>query len=148
MHCNMTLKVLLVAAAVLCLSRASPQRYQALGVLQPEGPRELGDYENVVAATIDVLPDIVEVFRKVTQSRGKANEPEQIQRVMTEFMPLTRKVMEATEKAEGTKIPDDTYHRFNAAEKVMPHVVTFMSQLREMDFFGLSTTTKRPTQSL
>ncbi|XP_027227645.1 uncharacterized protein [Penaeus vannamei] len=144
----MTLKVLLVATTLLCLSRAAPQRYQALGVLQPESPRDLGDYENIVGATIDVLPDIVEVFSKITQARGKASEPQIINRVMTEFLPITRKVMEATEKVEGTKIPDDTYHRFNAAERVMPHVVTFMNQLRDMDFFGLSTTTERPTQLL
>ncbi|XP_027227643.1 uncharacterized protein [Penaeus vannamei] len=140
----MVFKVLLVAAAVLCLGRASPQRYQALGVLQPQNSRDLGDYENIVAATIDVLPEIVKVFSKITQARGRPSEPQIINRVMTEFLPITRKVMEATEKVEGTKIPDDTYHRFNAAERVMPHVVTFMEQLRAMDFFGISTTTKRP----
>ncbi|XP_063606570.1 uncharacterized protein LOC134781319 [Penaeus indicus] len=140
----MTFKVLLIAAAVLCLSRAAPQGYEALGVLQPESPRDLGDYENVVAATIDVLPEIVEVFRKVSQNRDRANDPESVQQIMLDFMPITRKVMEATEKAEGRKISDDTYHRFNAAEKVMPHVVTFMNQLREMDFFGISTTTNLP----
>ncbi|XP_047494464.1 uncharacterized protein LOC125042693 [Penaeus chinensis] len=140
----MVFKVLLVAAAVLCLGRASPQRYQAVGVLQPQGSRDLGEYENIVAATIDVLPEIVKVFSKVTQARGRANEPQIIHRLMMDFMPITRKVMEATEKVEGTKISDDTYHRFNAAERVMPHVVTFMDQLRDMDFFGISTT-RRPT---
>ncbi|XP_037794793.1 uncharacterized protein LOC119590100 [Penaeus monodon] len=140
----MTLKVLFVAAAVLCLSRAAPQRYQALGVLQPESPRDLGDYENVVAATIDVLPDIVKLFRKVSENRDRANDPENVQQLMLDFMPITRKVIQATEKAEGRKISQDTYHRFNAAERVMPHVVTFMNQLREMDFFGLSTTTNLP----
>ncbi|XP_037794789.1 uncharacterized protein LOC119590096 [Penaeus monodon] len=144
----MVFKVLLVAAAVLCLGRASPQRYQAVGVLQPQTSRDLGNYENIVAATIDVLPEIVKVFSKVTQARGRASEPQIIQRLMMDFMPITRKVMEATEKAEGTKIPEDTYQGFNAAERVMPHVVTFMDQLRDMDFFGLSTTTRRPTERL
>ncbi|XP_042880522.1 uncharacterized protein LOC122258575 [Penaeus japonicus] len=138
-------KVLVVAAAVLCLGRASPQRYQALGVLQPANSRNLGEYENVVAATIDVLPEITKLFSKVTQNRARYDKPEQIQQLMMEFMPITRKVMAATEKAEGTEIPDDVYHRFNAAERVMPHVVTFMNQLRDMDFLGVSaTTTKRP----
>ncbi|XP_027227637.2 uncharacterized protein [Penaeus vannamei] len=144
----MVFKVLLVAAAVLCLGRASPQRQQALGVLQPQNSRDLGDYENIVAATIDVLPEIVKVFNKISQSQGKASEPQIINRVMTEFLPITRKLIEATEKVEGTKIPDDTHHRFNAAERVMPHVVTFMEQLRDMDLFGISTTTKRPTRRL
>ncbi|XP_047494633.1 uncharacterized protein LOC125042788 [Penaeus chinensis] len=144
----MVFKVLLVAAAVLCLGRAAPQRQQVLGVLQPQGSRDLGEYENIAAATIDVLPEIVKVFSKVAEARGKTNEPQTIQRLMLDFMPVTRKVIEATEKAEGRKIPKDTYHRFNAAERVMPHVVTFMDQFMNMDFFGLSTTTRRPTQRL
>jgi len=137
-------QVFFVAAAVLCLAQAAPQRYDTLGVLQPETPRDLGAYENIVGATIDVLPEIVEVFRKVSQNRDRANDPESVQQIMLDFMPITRKVMEATEKAEGNKFSQDTYQRFNAAEKVMPHVVTFMNQLREMDFFGVSTTPTSP----
>ncbi|XP_027227648.1 uncharacterized protein [Penaeus vannamei] len=139
----MTLKVLFVAAAVLCLSRAAPQSYEGLGVLQPETPRDLGAYENVVAATIDVLPDIVELFRKLSRNRDRANDPEDAQQMLLDFMPITRKVMEATEKAGGAGISQDTYHRLNAAEKVMPHMVTFMDRLREMDL-GLPTPTTQP----
>ncbi|XP_042880519.1 uncharacterized protein LOC122258574 isoform X1 [Penaeus japonicus] len=141
-------KVLLVTAAVLCLGRALPQSYETLGVLQPESPRELGEYENMVAATIDVLPEITKVLSKVTQNRDAANDSEQIQQMVLDFLPITRKVMEATQKAEGTEIPEDVQHRFNAAERVMPHVVTFMNQLRDMDFFGVSSTTTRPHYAL
>ncbi|XP_071551402.1 uncharacterized protein [Panulirus ornatus] len=107
--------------------------YQALGVLEPQS-RDLGAQEKIVAATIDLLPEIADLFERVT--RDRSNDPERIQQIMVDFLPITRKVMYATADVEGRSIPVEDIHRFNAAEAVMPSVITFMNRLRDMDFFG------------
>lgn len=109
------------------------QNYQSLGVLQPQS-RDLGDQEKIVAATIDLLPEIADLFERVTRERS--NNPERIQEIIQEFMPITRKIMYATADVEGRSIPVEDIQRFNAAEAVMPSVITFMNRLRDMDFFG------------
>ncbi|XP_071551414.1 uncharacterized protein [Panulirus ornatus] len=113
------------------------RNYQALGVLEPQS-RDLGAQEKIVAATIDLLPEIADLFERVTRERS--NDPERIQQIMVDFLPITRKVMYATADVEGRSIPVEDLHRFNAAEAVMPSVITFMNRLREMDFFGTQNT--------
>ncbi|XP_045612581.1 uncharacterized protein [Procambarus clarkii] len=126
---------LTVACLVVCVSLAAPapQVYQASGVLQPD-TADLGPYDKVVAATIDLLPEITQVFERV--GRVRSDDPEQVSRVIQEFMPVSRKAWKAAAEVDGTSIKEEDLYRFNAAEAVLPSVITFMNQLRDMQFLG------------
>ncbi|KAG7167009.1 uncharacterized protein LOC121868765 [Homarus americanus] len=135
-------QILLCMAACASVALGQPQNYQtprshetyqATGILQPESA-DLGENQRLVAATIDILPEITEVLQRVGNSRS--TDPERVQQVMLDFLPLSRKVLKATADAEGKELNRKDIQDINAAEAVMPSVIEFMNKLREMDFFG------------
>ncbi|KAK7073120.1 hypothetical protein SK128_013401 [Halocaridina rubra] len=132
-------KITILLSFCLALGTSAPQTYEAIGVLQPQTPDDgsLGSYDKLVSATINLLPDIADVFERVSRDH-KPNDPLRVQEIFMDFMPITRKVMRATEEVDGRSFSEDEWHRFNAAEAVMPSVLTFMNNLREMDFFGVN----------
>ncbi|KAK8728770.1 hypothetical protein OTU49_008923, partial [Cherax quadricarinatus] len=134
-----------VASLAVCATLASalPQNYQATGVLQPEDTAELGSYNKVVAATIDLLPEIAEVFERV--SGEPSNDPEKVSQIMLEFMPISRKAWRSAADVEGRTIKEEDLHRFNAAEAVLPSVITFMNRLRNMNFLDTNAQTFQGT---
>merc|ERR1712142_667570 len=110
-------------------SQRSSPTYQSLGVLQPQTPKDLGDYEKIVSSTIDIIPEIASTFEKL--GRPEPQDPDFINKVMLGFMPLPRKVIKANDEVQGQTLSEDEYQAFNAAERVMP----FMNRLRKMNFF-------------
>ncbi|XP_066978405.1 uncharacterized protein [Macrobrachium rosenbergii] len=134
----MSMKVILLVGLFAGASFAAPQVYEAGDVVHPKAAGNFGYLDSLVAETVNILPDITEVFDRITEDRS--TDHTRVQEVMMEFMPLTRKVMKSTEKVDGKKFSRGQWDRFNAAEAVMPAVLTFMDSLRDMDFFGTGTT--------
>ncbi|XP_053626693.2 uncharacterized protein [Cherax quadricarinatus] len=111
------------------------QTYRATGVLKPES-KELGSSERLVAATIDLLPEIADVFERV--GGVSSNDPEAVQQAIVEFLPLTRTSIKAAAEAEGREVNEDHLRRLSAAEAVMPAVNDFMNRLRRINFFRIT----------
>ncbi|XP_045612580.1 uncharacterized protein [Procambarus clarkii] len=111
------------------------QTYQATGVLEPESA-DLGSNERIVAATIDILPELAEVFERI--GVDGFSDGERGQKAMLEFLPLTRKLLKAKADAEGTEVRKEDLQRVNAAEAVMPAVNDFVNRLRKLNVYGSS----------
>ncbi|XP_071551251.1 uncharacterized protein [Panulirus ornatus] len=129
----MLLQILMSAALCSCTVTAMPQTYGAVGVLHPQSNTDLGPYENTVAAVIDILPEITDIFQQLADDRGRtANpKPDFVLRAVMAFLPMTRKIMEASAKAEGRAVTPEELQRLNVAEKILPPVFTFMGELLE-----------------
>lgn len=127
------------AVVCACGVRASSQTYSSLGVLHPSSNTDLGPYGNMVAAVIDILPEITEVFQQLADdpARSADFDPDFVQRVIMAFLPISRKVLEASAKAEGRTVRPKELERLAAAEKVLPSVFAFMEELRKTDFYGI-----------
>ncbi|KAK7073121.1 hypothetical protein SK128_013402 [Halocaridina rubra] len=125
------------AIACFCCVSGAPQIYQAAGVLKPE-TKSAGKYDNIVSSTIDILPEITEVFQKITADHGRSNpnDAAYVERVINAFLPISKKVLFATAKAEGRAVQSEQLEALNAAEAVMPAVFRFMESLRKNDFFN------------
>lgn len=123
----------LVACVAVCASLAAAmlQTYQAQAVLTPES-RELGAQEKLVSATIDLLPEIADVFERM-QSESPI-QPQRNMNVVLDFMPLVRKVMQVQAEVEDKSLPEEVVHQINAVEVLIPHVNTFLEKLRQMDY--------------
>ncbi|XP_068204765.1 uncharacterized protein [Palaemon carinicauda] len=131
-HQTFLLQILLLIGFFASASFAAPQVYEAGNVKYP-ATGDFGYLDSLVAETINILPDISGVFGRITKDRS--TDSSRVQDVMMEFLPITRKVMKATEKVDGKKFSRGQWDRFNAAEAVMPSVLSFMDSLRDMDFF-------------
>ncbi|XP_071547304.1 uncharacterized protein [Panulirus ornatus] len=136
MHSQFLACVVLFAS----LAAALPQGYHAEGVLEVDSG-DLGPHDRLVAATIDILPEIAEVLERV-QTDTFPVPPERQQEIVDEFIPLTRKIVLAQAKAEGRNAPKDALQRINAIEAVMPSVNNFMNRMRDINLFGLSSDIK------
>ncbi|XP_064108141.1 uncharacterized protein LOC135216675 [Macrobrachium nipponense] len=135
----MRYQVYLGLIAVLFKAASSaPQEYQALGVLQPEAG-DVGPYDRMISATIDVLPEMADVFEEIADDPRHPNDPQRIQKVINVFMPLTRRLILANAEVEGRQWAKEDQYRFNAAGAVLPSVFSFMDRLRNKDFFGSGT---------
>ncbi|XP_037794258.1 uncharacterized protein LOC119589757 [Penaeus monodon] len=134
----MYLRILLACAT--CACAASAQRYEALGVLQPARPTGLGKDESVVAATIDILPEVAKTMKeltaKMTRSQDDPFDSQNIFEVLTAFMPVTRKILFALAKAEGRTVSEKELQRLDRAEKILPSAFKFMLKIQGSDFFG------------
>ncbi|XP_068204763.1 uncharacterized protein [Palaemon carinicauda] len=128
--------------------RAHPDHYEATGVLHPD-TRELGPHEKSVAATIELLPDIAEVFEQIASDPAlDRKDAGSIMRLSTlAFLPITKKVLVKTAEAEGRKVNLDDIYSLNAAEAVAPSVVSFMERLGGTDFFKRRTTSYKTNPS-
>ncbi|XP_068203966.1 uncharacterized protein [Palaemon carinicauda] len=132
----MRFQAYLTAVAVLLKSVSSaPQEYEALGVLQPEAG-DVGPYDRIISATVDVLPEMADVFEEIADDPRHPNDPQRIQKIINVFMPLTRRLIVANAEVEGRQWAKDDQYRFNAAGAVLPSVFNFMDRLRNKDFFG------------
>ncbi|KAG7167005.1 uncharacterized protein LOC121868687 [Homarus americanus] len=134
------MKLQILLGVVMCVYTASamPQTYEALGVLQPS-TRDLGPYDNMVAATIDILPEIAQVFEQITSDPARSNNFDSgfVERVILAFLPISRKVMEAMAKAEGKSVQQEDLDRLARAEAIMPSILAFIEKLRTTDFYGI-----------
>ncbi|KAK7073123.1 hypothetical protein SK128_013404 [Halocaridina rubra] len=113
------------------------------GVLTPES----GNLRGVAEATLELLPELSAVFSQISSDPGRSNpnDPKYVQRVISAFLPFSRKVPLATAKAEGRVVPKEELNRLDAAEAAMPAVFQFMNRLRENDFFETQANTVSQT---
>ncbi|KAG7167008.1 hypothetical protein Hamer_G005315 [Homarus americanus] len=127
--------MLMFVCVALCalMAVAMPQDSQVTGLLQPE-EGELGEHQKIVGATIDLLPDIADVLQRV--GNRQSTNSENVQRIIVDFLPITRKILKATADVEGREVNKEDVQRIYAAEAVMPSVVEFMEKLRDMDLFS------------
>ncbi|XP_042880517.1 uncharacterized protein LOC122258573 [Penaeus japonicus] len=134
----MYIQILLACATCACV--ASAQTYEALGVLQPETPRELGKHEGVVAATIDILPEIARVLKefsaRMARSQDDPFDSQNIFEILMAFMPLTRKILFAVAEAEGRIVSEEELQRLDRAEEILPSALNFILELQGSEFFG------------
>jgi len=109
-------------------------------VLQPAKPRDLGKYENVVAATIDILPEVSkslkELASRMTRSQDDPFDSQNMLEILMAFMPVTRRILFAVAKAEGRTVSEEELQRLDRAEKILPSAFKFMLQIQGSDFFG------------
>merc|ERR1711915_11087 len=130
------LVIIILVGVFMTTTCAAPQSYQTGAVNHPP----TGDYDHLdalVAETVNILPEITSVFEGVTGPDRSSTNPAYVQHVMMKFLPLTRKVMLYTERVGDRQFSKGDWQRFNAAEAVMPTVITFMGSLRNMNFFGV-----------
>ncbi|XP_066977848.1 uncharacterized protein [Macrobrachium rosenbergii] len=127
---------IVILVALVSAACAAPTDYQT-GAVQHPPTGEYGYLDSLVAETVNILPEITSVFGRVTGA-GRSADPAHVQNVMMEFIPLTRRVMMSTENVGDRQFSSGEWQRFNAAEAVMPSVITFMDSLRNMDFFGVA----------
>ncbi|XP_042880515.1 uncharacterized protein LOC122258571 [Penaeus japonicus] len=134
----MYLQILVACATCACV--ASAQTYEALGVLQPARSRDLGKHESVVAATIDILPEVAktlnELTSQMTRSQDDPFDSQNIFEILMAFMPVTRKILFAVAKAEGRTVSEKELQRLDRAEKLLPSAFKFMLKLQGSEFFG------------
>nr|XP_027227641.1 uncharacterized protein LOC113819633 [Penaeus vannamei] len=137
----MYLRILLACAT--CACAVSAQRYEALGVLRPARAKSLGEHENVVAATIDILPEVAKTMTdltsKMTRSQADPFDSQNIFEVLMAFMPVTRRILFAVAKAEGRTVTEKELKRLDRAEKILPSAFKFMLRIQGSDFFGFDT---------
>ncbi|XP_066977850.1 uncharacterized protein [Macrobrachium rosenbergii] len=132
----MRVQILLVAIFCIIVQAQPSDRYEALGVLQPD-IGSLGPHEKSVAATIELLPEIAQVFEDVASEQSyDPSDAGSIMRLSTlVFLPISKKVLLKTAEAEGRKVNVEDIYSLNAAEAVMPSVVSFMERLQAAEFF-------------
>ncbi|KAK7073122.1 hypothetical protein SK128_013403 [Halocaridina rubra] len=107
------------------------------GVLQP-GTGDLGRYNSIVSATIDILPEVSRALDQISNSPGRSrpSDAEYIEKVLSLFIPLSKKIYIADAETKGLPIERNQISRLNAAEYIMPAIFQFMKQMRSSQFFG------------
>ncbi|XP_068204767.1 uncharacterized protein [Palaemon carinicauda] len=99
----------------------------------------LGSYDDIVSASIDILPEITDVLDHLSAtaaSSSSVSDPSFIKEVLDRFIPLSKKVYISNAKTHGYPIKQDQISRLNAAERVIPPVFDFMKRMRDSRFFG------------
>nr|XP_027227647.1 uncharacterized protein LOC113819638 [Penaeus vannamei] len=146
MYCHILL------ACAICACAASAQTYEALGVLQPAKPKDLGKHEGVVAATIDILPEVAKTLKeltsRMTRSQADPFDSQNIFEILMAFMPVTRRILFAVAEAEGRSVSEEELQRLDRAEKILPSAFKFMLKIQGSDFFGFedSAAERAPTE--
>lgn len=121
-------------------------------MLQPEKPRDLGKYEGVVAATIDILPEVAKTLKelasRMARSQADPFDSQNMFEILMAFMPVTRRILFAVAEAEGRSVSEEELQRLDRAEKVLPSAFSFMLKLHGSDFFGFedSAAERTPTE--
>ncbi|XP_068204768.1 uncharacterized protein [Palaemon carinicauda] len=88
--------------------------------------------DGMVEAVLELLPEVSQIFRQINSdpARSNPNDPDFVYRVIMAFMPLSKKVLEATAKSEGRAVNQEELQRLNAVDSIMPVVIKFMSSMR------------------
>ncbi|XP_066977849.1 uncharacterized protein [Macrobrachium rosenbergii] len=102
----------------------------------------LGSYENIVTATVDILPVLSDLFDALTPEAaairaGSAFDTPRLKRIVMALIPVTRKVLQATARAEGRTVSKGVLDRLDALEKTLPSTFDFMTNVRGTDFYGV-----------
>ncbi|XP_069956007.1 uncharacterized protein [Cherax quadricarinatus] len=124
-----------------CAVRAVPQTYGILEVQEPLPNTETGPYANVVDAVIEILPDIADVFEKITRSRDPSSDPADfkvIQDIILSFLPITEKIMRAAAKADGREVKPEELERLARVSKVLPDYFRLIEDITTKDLAGIS----------
>merc|ERR1712105_286942 len=100
--------VLLCACASAVWAAPTPQDFaDTLGVLAPEVPDDLGRYDNMVFATMDVLPLVATAFEDSADGMGRGVDPingERIGAFITGMMPVSRRLVRLQAEEEGRAV--------------------------------------------
>lgn len=139
MHKSLPQIFLSCLCVLACSARAAPQNYGVLEVLESQ-PEDLGPYGNIVAATIDILPDIADVFENISRSRSSLDptDSNSVLDVIMAFIPISEKVLEAMAKAEGRTLRPEERERLHRIKDVLPSYFAFMQNIRSTNFYGFS----------
>ncbi|XP_071551387.1 uncharacterized protein [Panulirus ornatus] len=122
-----------------CSARAVPETYGVLEVLEAQ-PSDMGPYENIVAATIDILPEIADMLVNISKSRSSLDftDSNSVLEVILAFLPISEKVMEAMAKAEGRTLVPEERERLTRIKEVLPSYFAFMQEIRGTNFYGFA----------
>ncbi|XP_066977812.1 uncharacterized protein [Macrobrachium rosenbergii] len=94
---------------------------------------DLGPYENMVAATNAILPEIADVFDKINHDERLNIDPfspEGIRDAIMAFLPVSRSVLLATAQAEGRRVTQEDLDRLARVENELPLAFDYISSLK------------------
>ncbi|KAG7167006.1 uncharacterized protein LOC121868760 [Homarus americanus] len=121
-----------------CAVKAVPQSYGVLEVSHPEpNQADLGPFENMVSATIDVLPEIREVFQRITSRRDPSADPVSLkvmEDIIMSFLPITEKILKISAKAEGRELRPEELERLDRTKEILPAYFRLMNDIAKADF--------------
>ncbi|XP_068203967.1 uncharacterized protein [Palaemon carinicauda] len=140
-----------------CMASATPQGHQQTPTPASPSPspssspfedqnhidyNSLGSYENVVTSTIEILPVLSDLFDTLTPEAaairsGRPLDTHRLKKIVLALIPVTRKVLLATARAEDRTVRRGVLGRLEALEKTLPSAFDFIANVRETDFHGV-----------
>ncbi|XP_064108126.1 uncharacterized protein LOC135216668 [Macrobrachium nipponense] len=99
----------------------------------------LGPYENMVAATNAILPELADVFDKISYDKRLNIDPfspEGIRDAIMAFLPISRSVLLAAAQAEGRRVTQDDLDRLATVENELPLAFDYISSLKSLRHYS------------